>query len=138
MAQTTKLELDILNPRNKRQLEFTFRLRNENAQFYFDSNELDWDKHVTWMLEKYADIDYYFYLIRKGNNMVGTIAFRYEGEHCRFLQNLCVDKPYRGQGIAKKVIKMLMKPKMFIMAQVKPDNKKVIRMYQELGFWKVK
>lgn len=135
MAQTSDLKLIRLDIHTE-DLEFSFVLRNSNREFFFDSKPLTYLQHLAWHKRKLDDPFFGFFIIWKGNHRVGTIALEHRPE-CTFLQNLCIHKDYRGQGIAKWAIKQLMRKNRFIVAQVKPDNVNVIKMYEELGFWKV-
>jgi len=118
-------------------MEFALRLRNENADYFFKAAKVDWWGHTKWFKKKAEDQTFEFFIIKQGYVNVGTLAVEHRPT-CEFLQNLCIDTSYRGKGIAKQAIKLLMVPRRFIIAQVKSDNKKVIKMYEKLGFWQVK
>ena len=136
MVQTTA-KLRNINAWGFDDTYFTFDLRNKNKDFFFDTQELHWDCHVEWLRSKASNPAFNFYIILCDNERAGTIAVEHR-DSCEFLQNLCVDEKFRGRGLAKFAITALMKPGRFIVAQVKTDNSHVIKMYQSLGFWKVK
>jgi ribosomal protein S18 acetylase RimI-like enzyme len=119
-------------------IRFAFDLRNANAANFFYSKPLEWLDHVVWCTEvrdnERGDFD--FYILEVTGKRAGTIGVEHR-QDCEFLQNLCVHEWARGQGLAKWAICQLMKPGRFIIAQVKPSNKHVIKMYEELGFWRV-
>jgi ribosomal protein S18 acetylase RimI-like enzyme len=135
MSQTTKLKL--INIYDHSDLAFTCNLRNDNREFFFNPDHIDWFSHCQWLSDKNRQKDFEFFIIWVGRKRAGTIAVEHR-DSCNFLQNLCISSEYRGRGLAKWAIQQLMKKGKFTVAQVKPDNKKVIKMYTELGFWRVK
>ena len=52
------------------------------------------------------------------------------------MQNLCIVDWARRQGIARWAITQLMLPGRFVVGEIQTSNKHVIKMYQDLGFWK--
>lgn len=139
MAQTTRLRF----MQTEADLRFAWRLRNANREFFFNSELISWEQHTLWWLSQLKRLDFQFYIIWRNGHRAGTIAheekwMREAGYWLVFLQNLCIAEKYRGHGLAKWAIKELMRRNRFIIAQVKPDNKHVIRMYEELGFWRVR
>lgn len=132
MAQTPSLRR--INMYGTDDIAFATALRNQNRAAFFDDRTISFTESYNWH-QSQADRD--FYIIWLGNRRAGTIAVQHR-EDCEFLQNLCVDEWARGRGIARWAICQLMKPGRFIIAQVKPDNKHVIKMYEELGFWRVR
>ena len=116
---------------------FAFRLRNVNSKAFFNSKQLNWEDHIRWLTKATARPDFDFYIIEWYEQPAGTLAVEHRKD-CEFLQNLCVSEWARGHGLARWAITELMKPNRFIIAQVKPENKSVIRMYEELGFWRAR
>ncbi len=131
------VSLKIIDPYNEYDLAFTYDLRIDNREFFFTSKGFSWRDHVAWIHQAHLIPKFDFYLIMSGDKRAGTIAVEHR-ESCEFLQNLCIATEFRGKGLARWAITQLMKPNRFIIAQVKPENKKVIKMYKELGFWQVK
>lgn len=136
MAQTT-VKLKKIDITNYKEMEFALKLRNDNADYFFRSAKVDWWDHVKWFRSNASNTAFEFFIIMCNNKRAGTLAVEHRAS-CEFLQNLCVHKDFRGRGLAKKAITKLMKPNRFIVAQVKSDNRKVIKMYDDLGFWQVK
>lgn len=135
MAQTPDLRLKRLNPDDNYDIRFATALRNQNRHAFFDDRQVGLADSRDWFYRHRWERD--FYIIWVDQSRAGTIAVQHLKE-CEFLQNLCVHPNFRGCGLARWAIIQLMKPNRFIIAQVKPDNKHVIRMYEELGFWRVK
>ena len=132
MAQTPSLKK--LNRHSYEQIAFVTWLRNENRLAFFDEKYVFIEDSLRWH-QTQTDRD--FYIIWYGKQMAGTLAVQHLKD-CEFLQNLCINETFRGKGLAKWAVTKLMKPGRFIIAQVKPSNKHVIKMYEELGFWRVK
>lgn len=128
------MKLRKLNRRSYEQIAYVTWLRNMNRQFFFDQRFLPIEDSLRWH-QTQTDRD--FYIIWYGKSIAGTIAVQHL-EDCEFLQNLCINEAFRGKGLARWAVTQLMKPGRFIIAQVKPENEKVIKMYEELGFWRVK
>ena len=117
-------------------LGFAYFLRNENAALFFHNKKVSWKEHLQWFRGRSRDPQFEFFIIWWHGQRVGTIGVEHRKD-CEFLQNLCIVGSARGNGLARWAITQLMLPHRFIVAQVKPSNRSVIKMYQELGFWKV-
>lgn len=137
MAQTPVRKLRRMRPNSLFDMTFAYDLRVANAKYFFTEEPPLWPDHVSWYAHRCKDPNFDFYLIWTGGVRVGTIAVEHRPE-CEFLQNLCIKEEFRGYGIARWAITQLMLPGRFIIAQVKPSNKHVIKMYQDLGFWRVR
>ena len=123
-------------------LHFAYTLRNANAEFFFYGKKVTWVQHTEWFINcsKYhPEFEFFIIWQRKLRDIrelrVGTIAVEHRKD-CEFLQNLCIVDWARRQGIARWAITQLMRPGRFVVGEIQTSNKHVIKMYQDLGFWK--
>lgn len=87
------------------------------------------------MLKELADD--FIYLIKKDNVIVGMVDYKLMESNKAYLSELVIDKPFQGQGIAKRalqqVLDLLPEVKQFEL-YTHPENVAAIKTYLSLGF----
>ena len=111
-------------------LDFTWRLRNENRKYFFHNKIISRTKHWEWFMEMQEDKKLWFYIIWLGKIRIGTISYK-EKE----IGNIIIDKKYRRKGYLRKAISLLLKKhKGEAFLKVLPNNMGAIKAYKALGF----
>ncbi|TVY07207.1 GNAT family N-acetyltransferase [Paenibacillus cremeus] len=72
----------------------------------FNSNELNYDEHVSWFSNKLASNDSYFYIFEANNKKVGMIRLE-NNESNSFIINYSISREHRGQGYATALLKLI-------------------------------
>jgi len=76
-------------------------------------------------------------IVAENNEILGYCAFSDEGEIIH-IKSIAVHPNYRNKGIAKALIKEVMKLKKDIYLEVRVSNEIAIKLYENLGFKKIK
>jgi ribosomal-protein-alanine N-acetyltransferase len=102
----------------------------EKLSFEFESWGL-------FFLEKFLEIPYNKIIVAENNEILGYCAFSDEGEIIH-IKSIAVHPNYRNKGIAKALIKEVIKLKKDIYLEVRVSNEIAIKLYENLGFKKIK
>ncbi|MDT7880306.1 MAG: ribosomal protein S18-alanine N-acetyltransferase [Candidatus Hydrothermia bacterium] len=102
----------------------------EKLSFEFESWGL-------FFLGKFLEIPYNKIIVAENNEILGYCAFSDEGEIIH-IKSIAVHPNYRNKGIAKALIKEVMKLKKDIYLEVRVSNEIAIKLYENLGFKKIK
>ena len=102
----------------------------EKLSFEFESWGL-------FFLGKFLEIPYNKIIVAENNEILGYCAFSDEGEIIH-IKSIAVHPNYRNKGIAKALIKEVMKLKKDIYLEVRVNNEIAIKLYENLGFKKIK
>ena len=86
-------------------LEWARNLRNENRVYFFNPSKISKQSHLKWFKE-YDWKSKEFFVIFDGLQRVGTISVENKPD-ITMINNVIVDKPYRGRGIFPIVIGLL-------------------------------
>ena len=103
----------------------------------FNSNEIKWQDHQNWFLNKIASLEYWF-ILELDKKEIGVIRFEFRDGN--YILNYSISKEYRGLGYGRKIVEMsldLMKQRnknVNINAFVKKDNLPSIKIFQALNF----
>ena len=119
-------------------IQFLVDLRNQHREFFFDSNPVTFEQTLRWV-RQFSPVRRLFILWFNGQR-VGTIGYRQldVGEYrLRWLENLAILPEFQGLGLAKWMLEQMQEPGMFVLAQVFSSNRKVLRLYKEMGFMRV-
>lgn len=79
------------------------------------------------------------YLIYQGDTLVGSTEFQIKSPECAYLAGVVVHPDFQGQGIAREAALFrlnLLKDYKRIEVATHPDNFKILKLYQSLGFKK--
>jgi ribosomal-protein-alanine N-acetyltransferase len=90
-----------------------------------------------FFLGKFLEIPYNKIIVAENNEILGYCAFSDEGEIIH-IKSIAVHPNYRNKGIAKALIKEVMKLKKDIYLEVRVSNEIAIKLYENLGFKKIK
>jgi ribosomal-protein-alanine N-acetyltransferase len=90
-----------------------------------------------FFLEKFLEIPYNKIIVAENNEILGYCAFSDEGEIIH-IKSIAVHPNYRNKGIAKALIKEVIKLKKDIYLEVRVSNEIAIKLYENLGFKKIK
>jgi ribosomal-protein-alanine N-acetyltransferase len=102
----------------------------EKLSFEFESWGL-------FFLGKFLEIPYNKIIVAENNEILGYCAFSDEGEIIH-IKSIAVHPNYRNKGIARALIKEVMKLKKDIYLEVRVSNEIAIKLYENLGFKKIK
>jgi [ribosomal protein S18]-alanine N-acetyltransferase len=102
----------------------------EKLSFEFESWGL-------FFLGKFLEIPYNKIIVAENNEILGYCAFSDEGEIIH-IKSIAVHPNYRNKGIAKALIKEVMNLKKDIYLEVRVSNEIAIKLYENLGFKKIK
>jgi ribosomal protein S18 acetylase RimI-like enzyme len=78
-----------------------------------------------------------FYFIKKGDVVLGTVAYRAASDHSVYVSNVAVDPKYRRQGIARAAMSFILekcKGATRIDLVTHPENESANQLYISLGF----
>lgn len=87
-------------------------------------------------LEKFLEIPYNKIIVADNGEILGYCAFSDEGKVIH-IKSIAVHPNYRNNGIAKTLIKEIIKLKKDIYLEVKVSNQIAIKLYESLGFKKI-
>jgi ribosomal-protein-alanine N-acetyltransferase len=115
----------------KEDIEVLLRLEHSVAGTRLYSPILDRDE----MLQEIEE--YEMYLIKSGENIVGTISYESKSADCAHIGGLVVDPLYQGKGIARHALGMVLDmvgTGQRIEIVTHPENTRALNLYQSLGF----
>jgi RimJ/RimL family protein N-acetyltransferase len=82
-----------------------FELANDPLvrQNSFNQNKIEIEGHKKWFSAALKNENCFFYIIRNGADLIGSVRFDFEKEN-QFIIGIQIAKKYRGKGLASKII----------------------------------
>ncbi len=114
----------------KDDLEWARKLRNDNRNFFFDSNVVTQSAQEAW----FHGLSYPFYVLEYGGERAGTVAVK-SVNNGHEIHNILIDKRYRNKGLLRQAMEQL--EKLYgtpLYLDVLSQNLNAIRAYKRLGF----
>lgn len=127
---------------DKKDLEFLFNLRNEEAVRLasFNSNPISLDAHREWFEKKLNSSDSFIFITEFDGQPIAQV--RFDLGNCGEAEiNIAVTQSFRGRGHGSEILRRLSRqflkdfPKIeIIRAFVKPDNPASLRGFEKAGY----
>lgn len=127
----------VLVPIEAHHLEFARRLRNDNADSFFSSQQVPPDMHSLWFNELQNNPFKQFFIIEDNGQPVGTISVWSSDQSRWQIGNLCIDSQHRRKEHAFHAVKAIANHfRRNFVARVKPDNTASQSLFLKAGFRK--
>lgn len=77
----------------------------ESRRFSYSKEEIKWEAHVKWFINRLSDISSHYYLIELGGGPIGQIRFDYSPDRPdTFTISYLIDSGWRGKGLGSAVL----------------------------------
>ena len=128
-----------LRPVSKSDIDFIYKIRNDPniREYMFDTNEIDYKKHVEYWLDRMKNSVPSFIIVDENGNDVGLLKLDPISDN-KYSIGIIISVEYQGRGYGKEAVKEILsmyKDATFI-ARVKVNNNKSIKLFESCGFRK--
>jgi RimJ/RimL family protein N-acetyltransferase len=113
-------------------------------KYSFNQAEISFDEHAKWFLEKIASKNYLFYILKRGEQPIGSIRIDISDDDSGIISFL-IDEQYHGKGFGKIILELMeleinqiVTSSFRLIGFVKSENVASIKTFKKLNYKQVK